>query len=615
MSDAVPILPARLEWRGAVPVSTEYGDVYFSQEGGLEETRYVFLEGNRLIPRFTQAVQFVIAELGFGTGLNVMAAWQAWDAHASPEARLHIFSIEKHPLTKHDLIQAHAAWPILAPQAERLQALYPPPIPGFHTLALDSRVTLTLCFGEASAMLAQMHCRVDAWFLDGFSPARNEGMWQRTLLHQIASKTAPNGTLATFTAASAVRDGLAEAGFNVERRSGFGRKRHMTCAVMPGDGQKKPRRPEQVVIIGAGIAGLATAHALAEQGIQVTVLEQKAGAAQGASAVPSAMLFPRLAKTWSPATRFDWAALYDLHRQSLVQESASGLLQLPKKQRGGRNEEEWLSLPERLGLSPEVLAALSAVSASDKAGISLSLGGLFLPKSGIISLQALALKYAEHPFIKIIPNCVVRHIVPDAGGWRLESDDGRVWDASSVVIANAWQAASLFPALTLPMIPVRGQMTRLPAHPLTSSLRCALGYGGYIAPLDAEGGQWVGATFERGETDAVVHSNAHQANLAKLAEIMPQAAEAFSHAVENLSGWAGIRATTPDRLPIIGQAVDAHGEPASGLYVTLAHGARGALSGPLGGRFLAARILDLPVPVEADAMAAFDPARFIRRSR
>ncbi|MBY0354903.1 MAG: tRNA (5-methylaminomethyl-2-thiouridine)(34)-methyltransferase MnmD, partial [Rickettsiales bacterium] len=178
MSVAPPLIPAQLEWRGDVPVSAHYGDVYFSLEGGLTESRHVFLAANQLPQRFSQADAFVIAELGFGTGLNMLAAWQLWQELAPNNARLHFFSVEQHPLLPADLARAHAAWPELAPFAARLQAIYPPSIPGFHTLMLDNRVTLTLCFGEAGAMLAEMQYPVDAWFLDGFSPANNEQMWR-----------------------------------------------------------------------------------------------------------------------------------------------------------------------------------------------------------------------------------------------------------------------------------------------------------------------------------------------------------------------------------------------------------------------------------------------------
>jgi tRNA 5-methylaminomethyl-2-thiouridine biosynthesis bifunctional protein len=609
MSIASPILPARLEWRGPVPVSAEYGDVYFSLEGGLDETHYVFLEGNRLPQRFAQAKRFVIGELGFGTGLNVMAAWRLWKETAPKEARLHLFSIEKHPLTRDDLARAHAAWPMLAEEAARIQQLYPPALPGFHTLPLDERVTLTLCFGEALAMLRQMRATVDAWFLDGFSPARNGMMWAHDVLHEVGERTAAGGTAATFSAAGAVREALGAAGFAVEKRPGFGRKRHMVVATRTGEASLPKPLPERVGIIGGGIAGASAARALAEQGVRVTLLEQRAQLAGGASGTPAAILFPRLAKQWTPEARFDWSALYHLERLGVLQERTSGLVQLPKKQRGQRDEKGWPTLPTALGMPSEVMEPLTPEAVSQQVGVSVSIGGILIKKSGLMNLAQLVASITEHPFIERKHAGRVVSLQNSAHGWQVHVKDEVPLLASAVVLACGWEASALCPDLPLPLTPVRGQLTRLPVSEPTARQRLPMGYGGYLSPPDATGHHWLGATFERGETCAEVTPEGHAENLRNLAEVLP----GVPVSLQGAAGWAGIRATSPDRLPIIGQAVDADGVPVPGLYLSLAHGSRGALSGPLGGAMLAAMITGQPLPVEEDAAQAFNPARFARR--
>lgn len=239
------IQPANLEFNAeGTPVSRDFDDVYFSNDNGLEETRYVFLGGNHLEARFPEHPHplFVVAESGFGTGLNFLTLWQAFDQfrEAHPQAqlqRLHFISFEKFPLTRADLALAHQHWPELAPWAEQLQAQWPLPLPGCHRLLLDEgRVTLDLWFGDINELTSKLddslNQKVDAWFLDGFAPAKNPDMWTQNLFNAMARLARPGGTLATFTSAGFVRRGLQEAGFTMQKRKGFGRKREMLCGVM-----------------------------------------------------------------------------------------------------------------------------------------------------------------------------------------------------------------------------------------------------------------------------------------------------------------------------------------------------------------------------------------------
>lgn len=217
---------AELEWRsGAVPVSVRFDDPYFSLDNGLDETRHVFLGGNDLPARFRDG--FRIAELGFGTGLNFLTTWAAWRA-AGIAGRFHFTSFEAFAMGRDDMAAAHAAFPELAPLAGAL----------IDGLGADGCVTfldatLEVIAGDARQTLPAWPGMADAWYLDGFSPAKNPEMWEPALMSNVARHTAPRGTAATYTAAGFVRRGLADAGFSVERVHGFGRKRHMTRAVMP----------------------------------------------------------------------------------------------------------------------------------------------------------------------------------------------------------------------------------------------------------------------------------------------------------------------------------------------------------------------------------------------
>ena len=211
---------AEVDWRdGGVPVSLQFDDPYFSLEGGVAETRHVFLGGNDLPARFRDG--FHVAELGFGTGLNFLVTLQAW-RDAGIAGKLRFTSFEAFPMAQADLARALAHYPDL-PAGILLNV---PVSAG----ASGDDFDLTIVAGDARETLPAWDGRADAWFLDGFSPAKNPELWGADLMAQVAAHTADGGTAATYTAAGFVRRGLADAGFTVHRRKGFGRKRHMTVS-------------------------------------------------------------------------------------------------------------------------------------------------------------------------------------------------------------------------------------------------------------------------------------------------------------------------------------------------------------------------------------------------
>ncbi|MCV6585384.1 MAG: tRNA (5-methylaminomethyl-2-thiouridine)(34)-methyltransferase MnmD [Marinibacterium sp.] len=214
---------AELDWRdGQVPVSTRFDDPYYSLENGLAETAHVFLDGNDLPARF--APGFHVAELGFGTGLNFLAVWSLWE-RSGQTGPLRFTSFEAFPMSAPDRARALTPFASLAPLADRLQSGWDGTLD--QPCDLGSAI-LTVIGGDARQSLPAWAGQADAWFLDGFSPAKNPELWDSDLMGAVARHTAPGGTLATYTAAGFVRRALAEAGFDVTRSPGFGRKRHMT---------------------------------------------------------------------------------------------------------------------------------------------------------------------------------------------------------------------------------------------------------------------------------------------------------------------------------------------------------------------------------------------------
>jgi len=220
----------RVIWRGGdMPVSERFDDPYYSLENGLMESAHVFLAGNGLPDRF--APGFHIAELGFGTGLNLIAAWSAWRA-AGIAGPLRFTSFEAFPMPPADATRALSAFAETAPFADTIAAALSDPARPLVRPDLELRLVI----GDARDTLPSWAGRADAWFLDGFSPVRNPELWQPDLMAEVARHTAPGGTFATYTAAGHVRRALVAAGFDVDRQPGYGRKRHMSVGRLR-DGQ------------------------------------------------------------------------------------------------------------------------------------------------------------------------------------------------------------------------------------------------------------------------------------------------------------------------------------------------------------------------------------------
>ena len=289
----LPPLPD-LDFAELAPHSREHGDVYFSGDG-LSEKREVFLRGCGLPESWGGREQFTVGELGFGTGLNLLALWDLWRRHRpSPTARLHFVSFEGALIARDHAARIHSAWPELAELSAELRARWPDRVRGLQRIALPDGVTLTLSVGDIAETLPQSRLRADAWFLDGFAPAKNPAMWTPDVLGRVARLCAPGARAATYTVAGHVRRTLAELGFAVEKVAGHGRKKERLEARLPTAHHALPIAPRRVAIIGAGVAGAWTARAFLDRGCHVDVYDRASAPASGASGNALALVMPRL---------------------------------------------------------------------------------------------------------------------------------------------------------------------------------------------------------------------------------------------------------------------------------------------------------------------------------
>lgn len=581
---------APIEWtEDGRPRSSLYGDAYFGADDGLSESRAVFLEGCDLPAAWAGRRSFTVAELGFGTGLNILALLDLWRREGPPEGRLHLFSVEAHLMPREDAERALAAWPELAPLAALLLAQWPGKRRGFHRIDLpESRASLDLALMEVGEALAQWEGRADAWFLDGFAPALNPDMWRDEVLQAVAARSAPGARAATFTVAGQVRRGLAAAGFEVRRAPGHGRKRERLEAVLPGQG-RDPGPVGPVAVIGAGIAGAAVRRALLALGVEAVPFEAEAPGA-GASGNPAGLVTPRLDAGLGPVARLAAQAYLralDIYAGLPGAVVSRGVLQLAATDRdAGRFARIAAS-----DLFPEgTLRLLDPAAASARLGEVTDRAGLDQP--GALSLDPRRVLQA---WCRAPSAARIQSLEPTDGGWRL-SGPSEPQIFRTVILATGADLRHLWPAA--PILPVRGQVSWV-AAPDPETPRAA-GWGGYLAPM--AGGFLFGATFRRGEVSTDLTDEDHQANLDSLAKARPALAASLAGAA--LGGRARVRATTRDHLPLAGAVPGA-----PGLFVLGGLGSRGLTWAPLLGEHVAARAAGAPSPLPGDLAALVDPAR------
>ena len=439
---------ARVGWTDeGTPVSDRFDDIYYSREDGLGESRHVFLQGNGLPARWAAypGDHFTIAETGFGTGLNFLLSWQAWRESPPSRPRLHFISLEKYPLRRDDLARALAAWPSLAPLARQLLADYPGLAPGQHRLVLENgAVTLDLWWEDAADALPDLASRaqpwVDAWYLDGFAPARNESMWCPEHFLAMARLSREGASFATFTAAGAVRRGLAAAGFRVEKAPGYGRKRE--C--LRGELQHRPeapppsitpwdlpsgiqQTPSRAMVVGAGLAGCHVARALAERGLHVEVLEAGAVAGEG-SGNEQGILFTRLSRRHSALTDFALQSFcFASHRyrhlfdRELLQPGVDGDLCGSFQQLADR--EELAAMEAALTGVPDLARVVDAGEANSLLGIQQPRGGYWFPRSGWLHPPAVCRALLDHPQIELREDCGSLALQRVTSGWTASAGD------------------------------------------------------------------------------------------------------------------------------------------------------------------------------------------------
>lgn len=653
-----PLQTAELDWQeDGAPFSARYGDVYFSRNGGLAETEHVFLQGNDLKQRWLALDQqaapgvFTIAELGFGTGLNFLSCWQLWQQTACKKLRLHFISCEKHPMQRQALARALQQWPQLTALSAALLEQYPDHTPGYHRLRFpeptreQSGVVLDLYYGDALAMLQQQSSpgtRIDAWFLDGFSPALNPELWNDELLQTIAIMCKSGSTLSSYSVTGRVVRTLKSLGFNVEKRKGYGPKRQMLFACFEpsaGDQQTRPNSGTTAIVIGAGLAGATVASSLARRGVRVTVLEQADAIAAGASGNKQAVVQLRLNKQLDSQCQFHLHSyLYALRFYRRLSDETKntfawhgcGVLTLNSAYTHTRQSADSQRLSEIYAHYPDsVLQAVDAGQAQAITGLDIKEDGLWQAAGGWMNPRLCCESCLDHTLITVETGTRVASLEKTDTGWKVHADK-QTFEADCVVIANSFAAREFEQTALYPVSPLRGQVSYVQKTARSEKLLQVVCSQRYLAPADADGQHCIGASYIKNATDTAISEQEHAENITKLGEL---AALMTFPADTALAGRAGIRGASQDYLPVAGPVPDPdlpelryggsqHVSSQSsdiqrlpGLYISSGHGSHGTVSCPIIAEHIASLICQEASPLPQVLADVIDPVRFVRREQ
>ena len=672
MSDAKYklIKHAQINWSDQLePFSSQFDDVYFNTEQGIDEANYVFFEGNKLQERWLgcQIQHFCIAETGFGSGLNFLLTClhfaQFRKSNPShPLKRLFFSSFEKYPLTTLDLSSALQQWPQLNNYITPLLAQYPVALTGCHRIVLSEfNITLDLWFGDIAETLPSLHVYdsglFDCWYLDGFSPSKNPEMWQQSLFQLISLSCKKNASFATFTAASFVRKGLISAGFDVQKRKGFGKKREMLIGQISADtvninalkqhGQHyrssastdTAENITDVAIIGGGIASACLSLALIRRGYKVTVYCKDATLACGASGNQQAALYPLLNEKHDALSQFFANAF--LYSRNYVQQinqnqpfdyDFSGLLQLYYDPVASKKLDKIL----QAGLPKELVVLLNEIETNNMAQLPIGQKALYYPLGGWLSpaqMVSAIFKQAQaqgdltirlNKELLSFSQSKQIHPSQPVSAWDLHFSDQKI-QHSLLILTTANNTLNFKQCEALPLSAARGQVTHVPSNDKLNKLQVTLCHEGYLTPAN-NGQHCMGATFKRHDLNPQFAQQEQVDNKDKLEKCITGQTWTGTIKTDHQDANVGIRCTTRDHFPYVGAIPD---YPASkmhykdaqkklnpanapfhpNLYVLTGLGSRGLCTAPLLAEMLASQITNEPLPFTKDILNAMQSNR------
>lgn len=639
----------KLIWRDGQPYSDLFDDIYYSSDEdenipGESEFKHVFFKNNGLPERWLQRDEFVIAELGFGSGLNCVLTIREWLKHCEQSKKkktLHYIAIEKYPLSAETIVELISRYPDLKLICEALVEDYPPAIATTHSRSLfDNRVVVHFKFMDVIGTLGDDDLDADVWYLDGFSPAKNPEMWSEQLFAKIAKNSRNGATCSTYTAAGFVKRNLKNAGFLVDKVSGHGKKREMLVAGLPVtklcDKKSEPlrykekpwfQRPPKIdvsgkkaTVIGAGIAGLSLAYALVQRGWKVTIIDKHGDIAKGSTSNPAPIVYPRLSVNNDVDTEYYTASYcFGLYIFSKLQKKSrerfwfgDGLLQVMDKNRIDQ-------ILKKYDFNSDYISVAEA-QADGKVMVDYTSAGVVLPAILCDVLRA------ECGGDLNIVNAEVTNIKYDGKKWQCSYGSESIHEDEILIVANGTDINGLGLPLNFPVEKIRGQVAILEEGDASYQIKKTQNADVHITPA-INGKHYLGATYNRGNVDPCIEPEDNRALLDSLNKLYP---EMFGED-DCCDAWVGFRTVSKDRIPLVGAVPDVlfydeeyadicHGNnvrtylPASylnGLYISAAHGSRGFTSSFISAEVIASLIEGSPMPVSKKVLDYLSPSRFV----
>ncbi|RQR43749.1 MULTISPECIES: bifunctional tRNA (5-methylaminomethyl-2-thiouridine)(34)-methyltransferase MnmD/FAD-dependent 5-carboxymethylaminomethyl-2-thiouridine(34) oxidoreductase MnmC [unclassified Burkholderia] len=642
------LVPATLAFRDdGTLISPAYGDIYHNVAGALAQANYVFIAGNALPGRWQGRRTFTIVETGFGAGVNFLATWAAWRDDPARCERLHFVSFEKHPFSRDDLrlaLSHMVANTTISTEAEMLADAWPMLVPGFHRLEFDAgRVVLTLALGDACEMLPKLVARADAFYLDGFAPAKNPDLWSADVFRALARIAAEKATFATYSSAGVVKQALLEAGFTYRKMAGLAGKFAMLAGEYAPRWRMRRHEPPRAlpvaardaIVIGAGLAGCAVVERLAARGWNVTLIERHARIASDASGNPAGAFHPLMTRDDNVASRLTrsgflhaltrWRALE--HAGHAFARSTRGMIHLAE------SADDFVRMRDAfdaLGAPSDYVSLLDTDAARAHLNLPVAHGGLLFPHGGAVWPAGVcaAQVAAAGERVTLLAGTEVARLERDGDTWRaVDAAGATLAEAPVVVLANAGDAVRLAGLRHVALQPVRGQLTLLPPGS-TAPLPCPAIGDGYAVPLD-DGTLLIGATFEPDDLDPAMRGAGHIENIERVRHLLPGLIGELPD-VDTLRGRVAFRWVVADRVPVIGPLADEAQAVANaralsgarardlprtaGLYGAFGYGSRGLVWAALGAELIASQLEGEPLPLERELADAVDPARFLIRA-
>ena len=575
--------------------SEEFDDLYSSAKGAVAECNHVFIKGNNLNERFEnlgENSKFYIGEIGFGIGINFLTTCKSWLDHTKQNQVLEFYSFDKYLFRLSDFKTLNVSCPDLKEYISELERNYPRNIQGAQKISLfGGRIILNLIIGEIdnTQEYIKLMDKVDAWYLDGFSPSKNPDLWSIKLFKCIHKSCHENTTFSTYTSSGLVKNNLTESGFNHSRAMGFSDKRHMLKGTV--DTQlKKNTSNTKVAVIGSGIAGCVLSYTLAKKGIEVDLYEKSDSICSGASSHELLVTYPRLSAhdtAFGSFTLHSYIFATNFYKQLKTDAwKKTGVIILNHDE---ATEKRQSSLLEKRA-DGEIYRYIDPDEASEISGIDIKLNGLIYEDAGYILPEEMCKFLIESPKINIFTSSHIKSIKKNREVFNLNIGKKK-FEYQNVCVCAGSETANI---VDIDGISIkRGQVTHIESLDNISRIKLPICAKGYISPR-VNNIHLVGSSYSDSE-DTDLSEEEHLYNLNNLKLVIDEE-------MNVITGQTGHRAVSKDHMPVVGMK--------DGIYINTCHGSRASVTAPISAEIIASMIVDEAPPLMGRELESLSPERF-----